>query len=112
MQSLTIRAIETKTHPQTKMLFWFLFGSSRGATNRIKIISVIRKTSRNKNQLAEQLGIDYKVVERHLKTLEKNSLVTKVGGNYGATYFVSPLFEESKTDFDEIVGKLEKLEKV
>ena len=41
-----------------------------------------------------------------MKTLEKNNLVTKIGDKYGATYFVSSLFEEGQEVFDEIVAKL------
>ena len=44
-----------------------------------------------------------------MKTLEQNNLVTKVGSRYAATYFVSPLFEESQAVFDEIVEKLKKI---
>ena len=38
--------------------------------------------------------------------LEKNNLVTKVGSNYGVTYFPSVLFEDGEAVFDEIVSKL------
>jgi len=61
------------------------------------------------NQLAQDLDIDYKGIEHHLNTLEENNLVTKFGGKYGATYFVSPLFEEAEALFDEIVTKLKKV---
>ena len=44
----------------------------------------------------------------YINTLEKNNLLTKMGEKYGATYFVSPLFEEAEPVFDEIVGKLKK----
>ena len=44
-----------------------------------------------------------------MKILEQNNLVSKVGGKYGATYFVSSLFEESQAVFDEIVEKLKKI---
>ncbi len=40
--------------------------------------------------------------------LEKNNLVTKVGNNYGVTYFPSVLFEDGEAVFDEIVSKLKK----
>jgi len=43
-----------------------------------------------------------------MKTLEKNNLVTKIGTKYGATFFVSQLFEEGEAVFDEIVAKLAK----
>ena len=48
----------------------------------------------------------YKGIEHHMKTLEKNNLVTKMGNKYGATYFVSSLFDEGQYVFDEIVAKL------
>jgi hypothetical protein len=32
-----------------------------------------------------------------------------MGGKYGATYFVSALFEENVSVFDEIVDKLRKI---
>jgi len=108
MQILTIRSIEAKSHPQTKGLFWYLFVGTRGGQNRVRIISQLRNKPSNKNQLAQDLGIDYKGIEHHIKTLEKNNLVTKIGTKYGATYFVSQLFEEGEAVFDEIVAKLTK----
>ena len=36
-------------------------------------------------------------------------LVTKVGSNYGVTYFPSVLFEDGETLFDEIISKLNKV---
>jgi hypothetical protein len=35
--------------------------------------------------------------------------VTKVGNNYGVTYFPSVLFEDGETLFDEIIAKLNKV---
>ena len=109
MQTLTIRSIEAKSHPQTKGLFWYLFVGTRGGHNRVRIISQLRNKPSNKNQLAQDLGIDYKGIEHHMKTLEKNNLVTKIGTKYGATFFVSQLFEEGEAVFDEIVAKLAKI---
>ena len=106
MQALTIRTIETKTHPETKRLFWFLFVGTRGGATRIRIISHLRNKPSNKNQLSQDLGLDYKAIEHHMKSFEKNNLVTKVGGKYGATYFVSALFEETESVFDEIITKI------
>ena len=109
MKTLTIKMIETKTHPQTKNLFWFLFVGTRGGNTRVRIITQLRNKPSNKNQLAQDLDIDYKGIEHHLKTLETSNLVTKLGGKYGVTYFVSPLFEEAEAIFDEIVTKLKKV---
>jgi len=106
MQTLRARTIEAKSHLQTKIVFWVLFVGSRGRTNRIRIMSVLRKRPRNRNQLATELGMDYKVVQHHIKILEENNLVKKIGNQYGLIYYVSTLFENSEDVFDEIVDRL------
>ncbi len=108
MRAITIKSLETKTHPETKKLFWFVF-AARGGINRIRIISHLRNTPSNTHQLAKEIGLDYKAVQHHLKNLEQNNLVTKVGSNYGVTYFPSVLFEDGEAVFDEIVAKLNKV---
>ena len=108
MQLVTLRGLKTETHPETKRLFWFLFAGTRGGSNRIRIMEHLRDTPRNANQLACDLGIDYKGIQHHLKTLENSNLITKMGENYGSIYFVSHLFEEGQQVFDEIVMKLTK----
>jgi len=60
----------------------------------------------NTHKLAKAMGLDYKAVQHHLRTLERNNLVTKVGSNYGVTFFPSVLFEDGQVIFDEIVAKL------
>jgi DNA-binding transcriptional ArsR family regulator len=109
MQAIAIRSIKAQSHPETKGLFWYLFVGTRGGQNRVRIILQLKNKPSNTNQLSKDLGLDYKLVQHHLNTLEKNNLVTKFGAKYGATYFVSPLFEESELLFDEIVDKLKKI---
>ena len=94
--------------PYAKRLLWFVFAGSKGGLNRIRLISAIRKTPFNANQLAKELGLDYKAIQHHLNVLDKNNLITKVGDKYGATYFVSTFLEVNLETFDEIVTKLEK----
>jgi len=106
MQTLQARTLEAKRHLQIKIVFWFLFVGSRGTTNRIRIMSALRKRPRNRNQLAKELGIDYKNIQHHIKVLEGNNLVKKIGNHYGATYCVSALFENNEIVFDEIVARL------
>jgi len=109
MQTLKARTLEAKRHLQIKIVFWFLFVGSRGGTNRIRIMSVLRNRPRNRNQLATELGVDYKNIQHHIKILEQNNLVTKVGNAYGVTYCVSALFENNEIIFDEIVDRLKNL---
>jgi len=108
MKTLTIRSIEAKSHPETRGLFWYLFVGTRGGHNRIRIISQLRDRPSNLHQLSKDLELEYKGIQHHLNTLEKNNLVTKIGEKYGATYFVSQLFEEAGAVSDEIVDKLKK----
>ena len=106
MQTLKPRTIKSYAHSEIKKLFCGLFVGSRGSTNRIRIISVLRNMPRNRNQLATELDLDYKNIQHHLKVLEKNNLVIKTGNYYGVVYCVSPLFENNEIVFDEIVYRL------
>ena len=103
-----MKSIEAKSPIQTKMMFWFLFVVTRGATNRIRIVSLLRKTPNNAHQISTEFRIDYKLVLHHLKILERDNLVKKMGNKYDVKYCVSTLFENSESVFDEIVDKLKK----
>ena len=94
--------------PYAKRLLWFVFAGSRGGLNRLRLVSVLKNTPLNANQLAKELGLDYKAIQHHVKVLEKNNIVTKVGEKYNVTYFVSSFLESNMESFDEISAKLEK----
>ena len=94
--------IQPKDDKQFKMLLWSVFAGSKGCINRVKIVSKLSRSPQNTNQLSEELGLDYKVVERHLEVLEKNKLVNKVGIRYSVTYFLSPKLESNLKLFDEV----------
>ncbi len=106
MQTLTVKSLKTETHPQTKMTFWFYFASSRGAATRIKIVKLLQKQPYNTNQLSKELSMDYKAVKHHLNVLENNNLIGKFDAQYGATYYLSALFEENQNIFDEIAARM------
>jgi predicted transcriptional regulator len=94
--------------PHVKRLLWFIFGGARGGLNRLRIISSLKEKPLNTNQLAKELGLDYKAIQHHIKILEKNNLITKVGEKYGVTYFISTFLEVNMETFEEIAGKLDK----
>jgi predicted transcriptional regulator len=94
--------------PHSKRLLWFLFVGSRGGLNRLKLVSVLKKNPLNTNQLAKELDLDYKAIQHHIRVLEKNNIITKVGEKYGTTYFVSTFLEVNMEAFEEIAQKLEK----
>ncbi len=94
--------------PDTKRLLWFVFTGSRGGLNRLKIISKLKENPFNTNQLAKELGLDYKAIQHHIRVLEKNNMISKVGEKYNVTYFISTFLEVNMETFDEIKEKLDK----
>ena len=97
--------------PDARRLLWFLFAGSRGGDNRIKIIDFLKKRPYNINQLAEALGVDYKLVQHHIGVLERNNMVTKVGEKYAVLYFISNYLEANIEAFNEIQAAIEKQNK-
>ncbi len=106
MQTLTVKSLKTETHPETKLMFWFLFASTRGAVTRIRIIKLLQNRPYNANQISKELSLDYKAVKHHLKILENNNLLGKFEVNYGAAYYLTTLFEENQVVFDEIAARM------
>lgn len=106
MRAITIKSIQTTTHPETKMLFWILFAGSRGSINRIKIISLLKEQPSNQNQMSNELHLDYKTIKHHIHNLEKNNMVTKMGTGYSEVFFISEFLESNMELFDEIGIKL------
>lgn len=94
--------------PDAKRLLWFVFAGSRGGLNRLRIISSLKEKPLNTNQLAKELGLDYKAIQHHIKILEKNNLITKIGEKYGVTFFISTFLEVNMELFEEIATKLDK----
>lgn len=94
--------------PDAKRLLWFVFAGSRGGLNRLKIISQLKQNPKNTNQLANELGLDYKAIQHHIKVLEKNNMITRVGEKYGVIYFISTYLEVNMETLEEIEGKLDK----
>lgn len=89
-----------------KYLLGWLIAGTRGGASRAKIIETLKETPQNANQLANQLGMDYRTIRHHLKVLEKNKIITTAGEGYGTTYFLSPALEENYEVFEEIVNRM------
>jgi len=94
--------------PYAKRLLWFVFAGSRGGLNRLRLVRIIAERPLNANQLAKEMGLDYKAVLHHLGVLEKNNVVTRLGEKYNVTYFVSNFLEANKDSFEQIARELEK----
>lgn len=91
-----------------RRLLWFLFAGSRGGENRIRIINLMKQQPYNMNQLAEEMGLDYKAIQHHIRVLEKNNMVTKQGEKYGVLYFISNYLEHNIDAFEEVKAAIEK----
>jgi len=94
--------------PDAKRLLWFVFAGSRGGLNRLKIISKLKENPFNTNQLANKMGLDYKAIQHHIKVLEKNNMITRIGEKYAVSFFISPFLEANMASFEEIEQKLDK----
>ncbi len=62
----------------------------------------------NTHQLSLELSLDYKAVQHHMKVLEKNNIVTKIGEKYGAIYHLSNFLEINIRSLDEAIDKLDR----
>jgi len=106
MTMVQVQDIKTKAHKETKMLIWTVFAGSKGATNRIKIINLLTKNPYNINRLSEELHLDYKTIQHHVRVLETNNFVSKTDSSYPIIYFIAPLLESSMEIFEEIQLKI------
>jgi predicted transcriptional regulator len=92
--------------PELRRLLWFLLGGKRGGENRARIIQTLRVRPRNLNQLANELDLQYKAIQHHVKILVNSSLVIPSGGGYGAVYVLSPWLKYHIEIFDEVCASI------
>jgi len=92
--------------PELRRTLWFLLGGKRGGENRARIIWSIHEKPSNINQLATELGLQYKAVQHHIRILVSSSLLAPSGEGYGSVYLLSRWFEHHFEEFEEICGKL------
>ena len=96
-----------KIDKQTRKLLLYLFTSTRGGFSRLRIIIQLLDQPCNTHQLAKKLDLDYKAVQHHLKVLEKNNMVSKIGEKYGAIFHLSNFLEIHIGTLDEAIEKLD-----
>ena len=97
-----------KIDKQTRKLLLYLFTSTRGGFSRLRIIIHLLDQPCNTHQLAKKLDLDYKAVQHHLRVLEKNNMVSKIGEKYGAIFHLSNFLEIHIDALDEAIEKLDK----
>lgn len=87
------------------VLYWLLV-NSLGGKNRIIILNELFKNPSNTHELSQNLDIEYKTVQYHLKVLEENNLIESAGKKYGKTYFITDKLMENKQYFNTIYKKV------
>lgn len=93
---------------QTKRLLLYLFTGTRGGYTRLRIVILLMKKPYNTHQLAQELDLDYKAVQHHMKILEKNNLVSKIGEKYGAIFHLSNFLEYNIRALDQAIDRLDR----
>jgi DNA-binding transcriptional ArsR family regulator len=99
---------QRKPDKQTRTLLLYLFTSTRGGFTRLRIIIHLLEKPYNTHQLAQKLDLDYKAVQHHMKVLEKNNMVSKIGEKYGVIFYLSNFLEMNINALDEAIDKLDK----
>ena len=97
---------QRKPDRETRKLLFYLFTSTRGGYTRLRIIMLLIENPCNTHQLSKELDLDYKAVQHHMKVLEKNNIVSKIGEKYGAIYHLSNFLEMNIRSLDEAIDKL------
>jgi DNA-binding transcriptional ArsR family regulator len=92
--------------PELRRTLWFLLGGKRGGENRARIIWSLHRRPSNMNQLATELGLQYKAVQHHMRILTGSSLVTASGVGYGTVYLLSQWFEFHFEAFEQVCERL------
>jgi len=99
---------QRKPDKQTRKLLLYLFTSTRGRFTRLRIIIHLLDRPYNTHQLAQALDLDYKAVQHHMKVLQKNNMVSKIGEKYGAIFHLSNFLEINIGTLEEAIDKLDR----
>ncbi|MCH7877656.1 MAG: winged helix-turn-helix transcriptional regulator [Thaumarchaeota archaeon] len=99
---------QRKPDKQTRKLLLYLFTSTRGGFTRLRIIMHLLDQPYNTHQLAKVLDLDYKAIQHHMKVLEKNNMVSKIGEKYGAIFHLSNFLEININALVEAIDKLDR----
>jgi len=99
---------QRKPDRETRKLLFYLFTSTRGGFTRLRTIMMLLEKPLNTHQLSQELNLDYKAVQHHMKVLEKNNMVSKIGDKYGAVYHLSNFLEINISALDDAIDKLDR----
>lgn len=104
---LRSKSEQRKPDKQTSKLLFYLFTGTKGGFTRLRIIMLLLERSYNTHQLAQELQLDYKAVQHHMKVLGKNNMILKTGEKYGAMFYISAFLEVNIGALDMAIDKLD-----
>ena len=104
---LRSKSEQRKPDKQTSKLLFYLFTNTRGGFTRLRIIMLLLERSYNTHQLSQELQLDYKAIQHHMKVLEKNNMIHKTGEKYGAMFYISTFLEVNIGALDMAIDKLD-----
>ena len=108
IRSRVLRENARPSDRQTKKLLLYLFTSTRGGFTRLRIIVSLLDQPYNTHQLSKELGLDYKAVQHHMRVLEKNNMVSRIGEKYGVMFHLSEFLEANMGALEEAIDKLDR----
>ncbi|MEF8812882.1 MAG: winged helix-turn-helix domain-containing protein [Halovenus sp.] len=88
-------------------VLWQVLAGTRGGPNRAQLLKALRERPRNRNQLANDLELNYKTVEHHLDVLEDNGIVESTDSDYGAVYLLTDRAEQHWDQITEITKQIQ-----
>jgi DNA-binding transcriptional ArsR family regulator len=106
---MTFQHRKLMSDPNTKRILWYLFAGTRGGTNRVNIIELLKEHPYNINQLAGALKLDYKAIQYQISVLEKENIISRMGEKYGVQYFLSNYLEANIDAFNKIRSQMRSL---
>lgn len=84
--------------------FLFSIYGTRGGPVRLTLLRILSKNRMNINQISNQLKLDYKTVQHHMRVLEKSGFVNKEALSAENVYSLSVLVSSNKDLMNEIKG--------
>ena len=86
-----------------KNVIWYLLAGTRGGEMRARVLLSLHARPKNAHQLAQDLSVDYKTIQHHLRVLDENRAIMTVNKDkYGAVHFVSDELNAQWNDFESI----------
>lgn len=100
------RTSECANRTMRNTLKW-LIGGSRGGENRLRIIRLLEDQPMNRNQIADELDLDYSTVQYHLDRLVEHNILENHDENYGKLFFLTEQMTQHMDLLDDIVEDAE-----